>query len=136
MSMKLQKQEFFKKICDDFFDELTITREGLADFVRKAFICFGDLEMEEAIDEDGDRVLTFIDNDSADMVCAPKGVDTSEVNTAMRSVLCKMCIEDDGTISMIEHGFGLFNQTNKENVLMAAFMIGKKVEEYVPKEKE
>ena len=54
----------------------------------------------------------------------------------MRSVICKICIEDDGTISMIQHGFGLFTEANKENVLMAAFMIGKKVEEYVPKEEE
>lgn len=134
--MNPQKQEFFKHIQDDFFEDLRIGMEGLKDFVKKAFICFGTVEVKEEIDEDGDRVLTFIDNDSADVVCAPEGVDVSDVDTSMRSVLCKICIEDDGTISMIQHGFGLFNQNNKENVLMAAFMIGKKVEEYVPKEKE
>ena len=70
------------------------------------------------------------------MVVSLKGEEVpelSEEQLSMRSVLCKMCIEDDGTISMIKHGFGLFNQANKENVLMAAYLIGKKVEGYEKK---
>jgi hypothetical protein len=134
--MNPAKREFLQHIQDDFFEDLNINLEGLKDFVKKAFICFGTIEVEEEIDEDGDRVLTFIDNDSADVVCAPEGVNVSDIDTSMRSVLCKICIEDDGSISMIEHGFGLFTSANKENILMAAFMIGKKVEEYEPKETE
>lgn len=134
--MRLEKQEFFKKICEDFFEELTINKDGLIDFVRKAFIAFGDVEIkDEVIDEDGDIVLRFIDNDTADIVCAPKGTDLSQVNTDMSSTLCKIYIDAKGVICGIYHGFKYFTPANKENVLMASFMIGKKVEEYVPKEK-
>ncbi len=134
--MSPERQAFLKSVQDDFFKDLRIDLDGLKDFVSRTFICFGTVEVEDEIDEDGDRVLTFIDNDSADVVCAPEGVDISEIDTSMRSVLCKICIEDDGTISMIQHGFGLFNKNNKENVLMAAFMIGKKVEGYEKKEEQ
>lgn len=134
--MELKKQEFLKQIATDFFDVLTIEMEGLKDFVSRAFICFGTIEVkDEGLDEDGDRVLRFIDNDSADMVCAPEGTDLSKVDTDMSSTLCKLYIDAKGVICGIDHGFKYFTPANKENVLMAAFMIGKKVEEYVPEEK-
>jgi len=138
--MNPQKQEFLKHIQDDFFEDLRIGMEGLKDFVKKAFICFGTLEVkDEGLDADGDRVLRFIDNDSAAMVVSLKGEDIpelSEEDLDMSSTLCKIYIDTKGVICGIDHGFNYFTTANKENILMAAFMIGKKVEEYVPKEEE
>ena len=135
--MNPAKREFLQHIQDDFFEDLKINLEGLKDFVKKAFICFGTLEVkDEGLDADNDRVLKFIDNDSADVVCAPEGTDLSKVDTDMSSTLCKLYIDDKGVICGIEHGFGYFTSANKENVLMAAFLIGKRVEEYEPKETE
>jgi hypothetical protein len=129
--MSPEKQAFLKSVQDDFFKDLRIDLDGLKDYASRAFTAFGTVEVkDEGVDEDGLIALRFIDNDTADMAFAPEGVEVSEEQMDMSTTLCTLYLDKTGLICGVSHGFKYFTPANKENVLMAAFLIGKKVEGY------
>ncbi|GAB6556258.1 hypothetical protein bcgnr5378_28310 [Bacillus cereus] len=123
----MDRNDFFECIKNDFFTDLTADFEGLKSMISSAMPVFGTLETKIKEEENGHKVIKFIDVDEAQMVIAPKGVDVSDVDTNMTSTIMTLHLDENGIINAVEHGFGLFTPTNKKHVLLLAGLIGKKI---------
>jgi hypothetical protein len=123
----MDRKEFYEHIKNDFFIERTANIEAFKIMVTSAAPVFGKLETEIEGKENGGRVIRFIDRDEADIVMAPEGVDTSEVNTDMSTVVMTLHLDEEDTIVVVEHGFKIFTRANKEQVLLYSSLIGKKI---------
>lgn len=122
----MKRNEFYEQIKTDFFTQLTADFEGFKSMITSALPIFGELDTEIKHNEDGTKTIDFYDVDEADFVIAPKGVD--EVDTNMTSKALTIHLDKDDVITIVEHGFAIFTPANKQNVLLLASFIGKKIE--------
>lgn len=122
----MDRNDFFECIKNDFFTDLTADFEGLKSMVGSAMPVFGTLETKIK-EENGHKVIEFIDVDEAQIVVAPKGVDVSDVDTNMTTNIMTLHLNESDIINAVEHRFGLFTPANKKHVLLVAGLIGKKI---------
>lgn len=123
----MKRSEFFEAIKDDFFNERTADFESFKSMVNGAMPVFGTLETTLEDNENG-KIITFIDNDKADLVISDADINVDEVETDMSTILMKLTLNKDGVIETVSHGIhGLFTPANKEKVLLLASFIGKKI---------
>lgn len=125
--MKLDRKAFFEQIKDGFFNDLSADFESFKSMISAAAPVFGRLETEIKEKEDGGKTVTFIDVDEADMVLAPEGVEEDEIDTDMSTIVMTIHLNEDNVIKIVEHSFGIFTPANKDQVLLYASLIGKKI---------
>lgn len=126
--MEMERKEFFEAIKDSFFEEKSVDFEGFKSMIRGAMPVFGTLGVEVKDEGEDEKIITFIDNDEADMIMGSEEVNINEVNTDMSTVLMELSLNSDGVIKTVSHGIGgFFTPTNKEQVLLLASLIGKKI---------
>jgi septum formation inhibitor-activating ATPase MinD len=124
---QMGRKEFFKAIAEGYFEDLTTDLQGMKDMISSAVPVFGTLEVEIEDKDTGGKKLTFIDRDDADLVLAPEGIDTDEVDTDMTTTIITIHLDEHDVIRIVEHGFNIFTPANKNFVLLYASLIGKKI---------
>lgn len=124
----MNRKEFYEVIKNDFFEERTASFSDFKHMLRGAIPVFGTLETSIEEGENGKKTITFIDNDKADVVIGPKNVNIDEVNMDMSTIIMKLNLNKEGTIETVSHNIGgFYTPANKENVLLFASFIGKKI---------
>lgn len=124
----MNRNEFYEQIKNDFFTNGTFDFEGFKSMVTSALPIFGELETEITPNEDGSKTVIFFDVDEAQVVIAPEGVSMGDIDTRMTTRALTLHLDENDVISLVEHGFGIFTPANKENVLLLASFIGKKID--------
>lgn len=124
----MDRYDFYEHIRDNFFNNLTADFEKFKQMIIASAPIFGTLRVDITETEEGGKVISFIDVDEADAVFAPEGVDVDEINVDMTVTVVTLHLSTDNIIEVVEHGFNLFTPKNKDNVLLYASLIGKKIE--------
>lgn len=123
----MERNVFFEAIKDSFFEEVSADIDDFKKMVKGAMPVFGTLEMVIKDTEEG-KTITFIDHDEADIVIGPEGVNMDEINTDMTTELMTLTLDQEGIVKTVSHGIsGFFTQANKEQVLLLASFIGKRI---------
>jgi len=95
-------------------NDMTIEFEGLRKMIKEAMPILGYLDTETS-EHEGNKTINFRD------------YHRDEMNWDMATPLCKLTLDAEGTIQLVEHGLTVFNATNKNVVLFLSSLIGKKL---------
>lgn len=122
----LSKRDFFNLVRDDYFENLEIDVEGLESMLQTVIPVFGKLETV-IIEDEEKKKIEFIDNDHADVIFHPDGVNPEEIDTDMSNTLVTLYLDKENTINIVEHSMGMVTPANKDAFLWNGWLIGKKV---------
>lgn len=124
----MTKEEFYKKIAEGYFDELSVTLDDFCQTLKCVHPVFGALKTKMEDKEDGNKELVFIDEDKADMVFSTNPdakIDESLLD--MSTIILKLIIDEDGKIIFVNHGVSFLTPANKDLILFLGSLINKKI---------
>ncbi|MED2737584.1 hypothetical protein [Bacillus toyonensis] len=125
--MEMERKDFFNAIRDSFFEELSVDLDSFKGMIQGAMPIFGSLESITEDNEDGGKTITFIDKHKADIIIGNKETDIDDVDTDMSTIVMQLTLNENGVIGTVSHSMGLFTRANKDQVLLLASFIGKKI---------
>lgn len=124
----MTKKEFYKKIAEGYFDELSVSLDDFCEMLKGVYPVFGVLKTEMEDKENGYIEITFIDDDKADAVFSNNpDLEVDESLLDMSTVILKLTLSKEGVITTISHGIHLLTPVNKENILFLGSLINKKI---------
>lgn len=123
----MDKKEFFEKIKETYFEELTCDFEDFKTMLYGAIPVFGELETKITEKED-EKIIVFRDIDSADAAFVSEGYKLDESDLDMSGTIMTLTLDKDNVIKLVENNAGgLFTKANKDIVLFLGSLIGKKI---------
>lgn len=122
----MDRDIFYEKIKDGYFDSLSATLENFESMVNGAMQIFGRLETE-VIDLQSGKIITFKDIDHAMFSIGPVGYEPTEEEMDMSGTVMTLRLDKDGFIQTVEHGLKLFTPANKAMILFLGSIIGKQI---------
>lgn len=125
--MEMERKDFFNAIKDGFFEELSVDLNSFKGMIQGAMPIFGTLETNIENNEDGGKTITFIDNHKADIIIGNTEANIDDVDTDMSTTVMQLTLNGNGVIGTVSHSMRLFTRANKEQVLLLASFIGKKI---------
>ncbi|WP_088362363.1 hypothetical protein [Bacillus cereus] len=125
--MEMGRKEFFNAIRDGFYEELSVDLNGFKGMIQDAMPIFGTLETVIEDNEDGGKTITFTDKHKADIIIGTKETNIDDVNTDMSTIVMQITLNENGVIGTVSNSMRLFTRANKDQVLLLASFIGKKI---------
>jgi hypothetical protein len=123
----MKRREFFEKIKEDYFKDLTCEFKDFKEMICGVMPVFGVLEIEYVRISDHEKVIIFKDIDEAVFVIGPDGYDVTLEDLDMSGQIMKITMDGENVIHLVEHGIRIFNPANKDTVLFLGSIIGKKL---------
>jgi hypothetical protein len=123
---KMDREIFYEKIKDGYFESLSATLENFESMVNSAMQIFGKMETE-VIELQTGKIITFRDIDHAMFSIGPVGYEPTEEEMDMSGTVMTLRLDKDGMIQTVEHGLRLFTPANKVMVLFLGSLIGKQI---------
>jgi hypothetical protein len=123
----MKRREFFEKIKEDYFNDLTCEFKDFKEMVCGVLPVFGVLEIEYNRVSDHEKIIIFKDVDEAMFVIGPEGYDVTLEDLDMSGQVMKITMDGENVIHLVEHGVRMFTPANKDTVLFLGSIIGKKL---------
>ena len=123
----MKRRDFFEKIKEDYFNDLTCEFKDFKEMVCGVMPVFGVLEVEYNRISDHEKVIIFKDIDEAMFVIGPDGYDVTLEDLDMSGQVMKITMDGENVIHLVEHGVRMFTPANKDTVLFLGSIIGKKL---------
>jgi hypothetical protein len=126
----MNRREFFQKIKEDYFNDLTCEFKDFKEMVCGVMPVFGVLEIEYVRVSDHEKVIIFKDIDEAMFVIGPEGSNVTLEDLEdldMSGQIMKITMDGENVIHLVEHGVRMFTPANKDTVLFLGSIIGKKL---------
>lgn len=123
----MTKQDFFKFLLNDFFEERTCSIKDLTNTIEMIMPVFGSIDVKVEEKEYGEKSVTFIDKDESMAVIAPKGVEIPDEMLDMSTTILRLTVDKENKITIVEHGLNIFTPANKEIGVFQLSLIGKKI---------
>jgi hypothetical protein len=123
----MKRREFFQKIKEDYFKDLTCEFKDFKEMVCGIMPVFGTLEIEYNRVSDHEKIIIFKDIAEAMFVIGPEGHDVTLEDLDMSGQIMKITMDGENVIHLVEHGIRMFTPANKDTVLFLGSIIGKKL---------